>query len=257
MTSLIQAERYGTPLGQSLRVLAQENRDQRMIAAEKKAAALPPKLTVPMILFFLPVLFGRHHRPGRDPVIMRISWPALRQTISRRSLGESRRFADGLRRRELVAVGRLQLLPGVLLGEHRLEIGDVGRRLVRRELGARRSSPPRRSVPAGRRRAQGSGGPGCRRWASAIAWRRMRSRLRRVRRSARRTCRSWTGSTARSARDRAPGRRACAPRRWSPIWSRIAASAEISCQSGWSGVCARRMISSARLRSPSAASALP
>ncbi|HZP21310.1 MAG TPA: type II secretion system F family protein [Bauldia sp.] len=58
MTSLIQAERYGTPLGQSLRVLAQENRDQRMNAAEKKAAALPPKLTVPMIVFFLPVLFG-------------------------------------------------------------------------------------------------------------------------------------------------------------------------------------------------------
>jgi tight adherence protein C len=58
MTSLIQAERYGTPLGQSLRTLAQENRDQRMNNAEKKAAALPPKLTVPMILFFLPVLFG-------------------------------------------------------------------------------------------------------------------------------------------------------------------------------------------------------
>ena len=56
-TALIQAERYGTPLGQALRVLAQESRDQRMNEAEKKAAALPPKLTVPMILFFLPVLF--------------------------------------------------------------------------------------------------------------------------------------------------------------------------------------------------------
>ncbi|MFK8253396.1 type II secretion system F family protein [Ancylobacter terrae] len=56
-TALIQAERYGTPLGQTLRVLAQENRDMRMAAAEKKAAALPPQLTVPMILFFLPVLF--------------------------------------------------------------------------------------------------------------------------------------------------------------------------------------------------------
>jgi tight adherence protein C len=56
-TALIQAERYGTPLGQALRVLAQENRDMRMSEAEKKAAALPPKLTVPMILFFLPVLF--------------------------------------------------------------------------------------------------------------------------------------------------------------------------------------------------------
>lgn len=57
-TALIQAERYGTPLGTSLRVMADENRDQRMQAAETKAAALPPKLTVPMIVFFLPVLFG-------------------------------------------------------------------------------------------------------------------------------------------------------------------------------------------------------
>jgi tight adherence protein C len=55
--ALQQAERYGTPLGQTLRVMAQENRDMRMSEAEKKAAGLPPKLTVPMILFFLPVLF--------------------------------------------------------------------------------------------------------------------------------------------------------------------------------------------------------
>ncbi|MEF2070753.1 type II secretion system F family protein [Consotaella aegiceratis] len=57
-TSLIQAEKYGTPLGNAIRVLAQENRDLRLNAAEKKAAALPPKLTVPMIVFFLPVLFA-------------------------------------------------------------------------------------------------------------------------------------------------------------------------------------------------------
>lgn len=57
VTSLIQSERYGTPLGTALRVLAQENRDMRMSEAEKKAAALPPKLTVPMVLFFLPVIF--------------------------------------------------------------------------------------------------------------------------------------------------------------------------------------------------------
>ena len=57
VTSLIQSERYGTPLGTALRVLAQENRDARMQEAERKAAALPPKLTVPMILFFLPVIF--------------------------------------------------------------------------------------------------------------------------------------------------------------------------------------------------------
>lgn len=56
-TALIQAERYGTPLGTALRTLSQESRDQRMMEAEKKAAALPPQLTVPMILFFLPVLF--------------------------------------------------------------------------------------------------------------------------------------------------------------------------------------------------------
>jgi tight adherence protein C len=58
VTSLIQSEKYGTPLGTALRVLAQENRDNRMSEAERKAAALPPKLTVPMILFFLPVIFA-------------------------------------------------------------------------------------------------------------------------------------------------------------------------------------------------------
>jgi tight adherence protein C len=55
--ALTQSERYGTPLANSLRVMAQENRDMRMSEAEKKAAALPPMLTVPMVLFFLPVLF--------------------------------------------------------------------------------------------------------------------------------------------------------------------------------------------------------
>lgn len=58
VTSLIQSEKYGTPVGQALRVLSKESRALRMAAAEKKAAALPPKLTVPMILFFLPVLFA-------------------------------------------------------------------------------------------------------------------------------------------------------------------------------------------------------
>ncbi len=57
-TVLIQSERYGTPLGVALRVLSQEGRDHRMMEAEKKAASLPPKLTVPMIIFFLPVLFA-------------------------------------------------------------------------------------------------------------------------------------------------------------------------------------------------------
>ncbi len=56
-TALIQAERYGTPVGQALRTMAKENREIRQSEAERKAAALPPKLTVPMIIFFLPVLF--------------------------------------------------------------------------------------------------------------------------------------------------------------------------------------------------------
>jgi tight adherence protein C len=57
VTAMIQAERYGTPLGTALRVMAKENRDMRLAQAEKKAAQLPAKLTVPMIVFFLPVLF--------------------------------------------------------------------------------------------------------------------------------------------------------------------------------------------------------
>ena len=56
-TALNQAEKYGTPLGQALRVTATENREMRMQEAERKAASLPAKLTVPMIVFFLPCLF--------------------------------------------------------------------------------------------------------------------------------------------------------------------------------------------------------
>ena len=56
-TALNQAEKYGTPMGQALRVAANENREQRMQEAERKAASLPAKLTVPMIIFFLPCLF--------------------------------------------------------------------------------------------------------------------------------------------------------------------------------------------------------
>ena len=54
---MIQAEKYGTPLGTALRVMATETRELRLSAAEKKSAALPAQLTVPMIVFFLPVLF--------------------------------------------------------------------------------------------------------------------------------------------------------------------------------------------------------
>jgi tight adherence protein C len=57
VNTLIQTEKYGTPLSQSLRVLANEFRDQRLLKAEEKAARLPATLTVPMIVFILPVLF--------------------------------------------------------------------------------------------------------------------------------------------------------------------------------------------------------
>jgi len=56
-TALIQAEQYGTSVSQAMRVMSDELREQRMAEAERKAASLPPKLTVPMIAFFLPVLF--------------------------------------------------------------------------------------------------------------------------------------------------------------------------------------------------------
>lgn len=56
-TSLAQSDKYGTPVSVALKVLAEENRNDRMAKAEKKAGALPAQLTVPMILFFLPVLF--------------------------------------------------------------------------------------------------------------------------------------------------------------------------------------------------------
>ena len=56
-TTLVQSEKYGTPVGQALKVLSQERRDERMSLAEKKGASLPAKLTVPMIVFFLPVLY--------------------------------------------------------------------------------------------------------------------------------------------------------------------------------------------------------
>ena len=62
--AMTQAERYGTPLGNALRVMAKENRDMRIAAAEKKASQLPAKLTVPMVIFFLPVIFIVILTPG-------------------------------------------------------------------------------------------------------------------------------------------------------------------------------------------------
>jgi tight adherence protein C len=57
VNTLQQTEKYGTPLAQSLRVLAAEFRNERMLKAEAKAARLPAILTVPMIIFILPPLF--------------------------------------------------------------------------------------------------------------------------------------------------------------------------------------------------------
>lgn len=57
VTTLIQSERYGTPLATSLRVLSAEFRNERLMQAEEKAARLPATLTVPLILFILPTLF--------------------------------------------------------------------------------------------------------------------------------------------------------------------------------------------------------
>ncbi|MHA1598571.1 MAG: type II secretion system F family protein [Alphaproteobacteria bacterium] len=57
VNTLLQTEKYGTPLAQSLRVLAAEYRDDRMLKAEEKAAKLPATLTIPLIMFILPTLF--------------------------------------------------------------------------------------------------------------------------------------------------------------------------------------------------------
>ena len=68
-TALVQADQHGTSLGDTVRVLAQESRDTRMTEAERRANALPPKLTVPMIVFFLPVLLAVVITPAAIQVI--------------------------------------------------------------------------------------------------------------------------------------------------------------------------------------------
>ena len=69
VSTLIQTEKYGTPLAQSLRVLARELRDERLMAAEAKAARLPATLMVPMVIFILPVLFIVLIGPGALSII--------------------------------------------------------------------------------------------------------------------------------------------------------------------------------------------
>jgi tight adherence protein C len=57
VNTLLQTEKYGTPLAHSLRVLAAEFREERMLKAEEKAAKLPATLTVPLVMFIMPTLF--------------------------------------------------------------------------------------------------------------------------------------------------------------------------------------------------------
>ena len=145
--ALVQAERYGTPVAHALRVLASESRDMRMNAAEKKAAALPPKLTVPMILFFLPVLFAIILGPAGIQVsergIFGDQQRIIEQQLSLAAIARESRGADATRLRvcmpmsiagtagsnvrdvvraqfgrRLCLVLVLELVPGVLLGQH-------------------------------------------------------------------------------------------------------------------------------------------
>ena len=129
-TVLIQSERYGTPLGAALRVLGQESRDQRMNAAEKKAAALPPTLTVPMILFFLPGLFAAILTPGGDP-----DQPL--ELTAKRGRGARRFPLRGAAWRSMIRHG-----PRIPL---QLRSGPIRPR-PRRSRGCRRA-PPRISAP--------------------------------------------------------------------------------------------------------------
>ena len=57
VNTMIQAEKYGTPLARAFKVLSQEQRTERMLKAEEKAGRLPATMTVPMMLFILPALF--------------------------------------------------------------------------------------------------------------------------------------------------------------------------------------------------------
>ncbi|NKB59901.1 MAG: type II secretion system F family protein [Alphaproteobacteria bacterium] len=69
VSTLMQTEKYGTPLAQSLRILARELRDERLMAAEAKAARLPATLMIPMVIFILPVLFIVLIGPGALSIV--------------------------------------------------------------------------------------------------------------------------------------------------------------------------------------------
>ena len=134
--ALQQSERYGTPLGQSLRVMAQENRDMRMNEAEKKAAALAAEADGADDPVLPAGAVRRHSRTDRHqgrgsirPADNRLaSMQVLR--LFGREFGRSVGTAERRHRRRPGAGARI-----VLAAQHLLQIGDIGRRLVRRQIG--------------------------------------------------------------------------------------------------------------------------
>ena len=165
MTSLIQADRYGTSVGTSLRVMAEEGRETRMMDAEKKAAALPPKLTVPLIVFFLPVLFIVIISPamikiGADRRLQLHAAANRRCHFVDRDSGAVIPACAGMTARTVRLVGALDQVPAVLLGEQGPDIGHVGLDLVGRQFAREHLPRIRRTGPAGRSPAPGSAGSG-------------------------------------------------------------------------------------------------
>src|SRR3546814_15188918 len=83
---MIQTEKYGTPLASALRVLSAEFRNERMMRAEEKAARLPAIMTVPLILFILPVLFVVLLGPAACSISAAFS-SRIQKASCRRSIG--------------------------------------------------------------------------------------------------------------------------------------------------------------------------
>ena len=125
--ALQQAERYGTPLATMLRTMAQENRDMRMSEAEKKAAGLPPKLTVPMILFFLPVLFVVILGPAAIKVmgIMALTRASAAGTLAPQDWRQTSGIPFGSRRRAAVRCAAVVALRPLASGA---PASDAGKR---------------------------------------------------------------------------------------------------------------------------------
>ena len=172
MTALIQADRYGTSVGTSLRVMAEEGRETRMMEAEKKAASLPPKLTVPLILFFLPVLFiviisPAMIRSSRRTAASAQCYGELRAETPQRAPREAQLVSGVKWRCGARPLSALDQVPAVLLGQQRPDIGHVGLDLVGWQFGREQRRGSRRTAPADRRPGPGSAAPGCWRRASS------------------------------------------------------------------------------------------